>query len=1049
MKSLKNIQKSKGKNVFKGRSPILLTFLILTITIFSLSFTSAFEFDNVGKYNGETKTMTIKNSVLGIPFFELGEVAEIQLKTELRYKAQVGTDQIVARFIVDDPNDFKEASKEMQFYNKRDNDKKFDREFTYKYLTFEEETIKYKNGTQDFIFVNEVWKKLDNKIINSGQPLEIGIFTNVYSGDYVEWIPTFYGVEIDEWATFEADSDIVNGLPDIGAGSAPFVWEWNGSHQMIAGTNTVGDYQGFSWNGTRWLTNGSLDDNLPAFGGSSWSQVSVYNISEEWFLITGRNDGTYAGYKWNGSGWDVELSVNASLPILASEGVPATFYIGDNLHLVLGNAFGASYGYEWGGASWDVNTSVNASLPNNASMAGSKPNVFEFGGTTYLIMGSDDGLSYTWNWSLSTSSWDVDLDLNSSIVDVGARSKPSMFQLDDIAYLILGTNDGDFDGYNFSFDLPNPPVITLNTPVNNTNFTHSSIVFNCSASDDLNLINVSLIIDGIINETNTSGTNDTAYIFTKNNLEDADYFWSCRGADNESQFTTAGERKVTVEKVRLNEQTFNTTSYETELNNFTANITYNSSSWTDIEANLYYNSTKHPTIEVGSGDDLNFSATLSRLFVAPKITPFFWNFRLTNATGIFDLNTSSTNQTEQPILFIGCNATATTEYVNFTFKDEGNLSLLNASVPSSTFVHTLGNFTINKTLTFINNSVNENYTFCLDPPNRTLHTAFSFQYEATGYQQRVVEFAQNLSSTLTTNILYLLSDADGLFVTFQVINTAEQTISNAIINASRIIDSVETIVGTGVTNDAGTKTFWLNPNFLHTVNVFKTGFNQFTTTLFPDQTAFTINLGGTAAGGEEDFTQGITVDVFPKGTLLDPNQSIVFNYTLTSNFFTVEEFSFGIRDENGNIYANETASTNGGTLTTTLIMDYNWLISGNFTNNSRTWLIYNDTLDDDWSIRVFFSDLTLYIDDGLFGLDDFGLAIITFLTIFIFTGIMSIRYGLVSPAAVTTLMFTLVLFFDVGLGLLTNLNPIGAVPNFPTIIMGIILAGVLLKDGIR
>lgn len=506
-----------------------------------------------------------------------------------------------------------------------------------------------------------------------------------------------------------------------------------------------------------------------------------------------------------------------------------------------------------------------------------------------------------------------------------------------------------------------------------------------------------------------------------------------------------------------NVQDFNTTSFETELNNFTINITYNSTEFTNIDTNLYYNSTRHPTTQTGATDDINFSITLSRLFVAPNTKPFFWNFRVTNATGLFDINSTEKTQVEQPILFALCNSTLTTPYVNFTFKDEGNLSLLNASVPTSTFVHTLGNFTVNKTLTFIDTSEEFNFTFCLDPPNRTLRSAFSFQYEKVGYQQRVIEFAQTWNSTLTTNVLFLLSNADGLFVTFQVINTAEQTLANVIINATRIIDSIETIVGTGVTNDAGTKTFFLNPNFLHTIRAFKTGFPQFTTSLFPDQTAFTINLGGTAAGGEEDFTQGITVDIFPKGSLLIPNQSTVFNFTLTSNFFTVEEFSFGLRDENGNIFDNQTASTNGGTISTTLntsnnltiIMDYNWKITGNFTNNSRSWLIFNDTVDNEFSVKIIFSDLTAFIDSGLFGIDDFGLAIITFLIIFLFTGVMSARFGLASPAAVTTLMFTLVLFFDVGLGLMDNLNPVGAIPNFPTVIMGIMLAGVLMKDGIR
>lgn len=736
----------------------------------------------------------------------------------------------------------------------------------------------------------------------------------------------------------------------------------------------------------------------------------------------------------------------------------------------------------------------------------------------------------------------VSRDLRGGMDEVGVWNRA--LTEEEITYL---WNEGVYCAYGNDNCPEIIPTINLDSPANNTNFTLTNqIIMNATIFDDNNITNVTLYLDNVGNETNTtSGLNNTVWTFTKN-MGQGNFFWTIEACDFEDICINASQRFFTfdtlspsldvffpISRVGFHEintnlsinwsandtsldscifdynganltltcsdnqteinitnrtdndftfwvndifgnvnrtfisweynifkydDSFNSTSFETELNNFTINITYNSTEFTDIETNLYYNSTKYPTtVSAGSGDDINISSTIARLFTAPNVKPFFWNFRLTNTTGIFDFNSSENSQTEQPILLGLCNATLTTHYANFTFKDEGNLSLLNASVPSSTFVYTLGNFTVNKTLTYINNTEAESHTFCLDPPNRTLQTVFSLQYETTGYQQRVVEFAQTWNSTLTTNILYLLSDADGLFVTFQIINTAEQTIENAIINASRIIDSVSTIVGTGLTNAAGTKTFWLNPNFLHTINVFKTGFSQFSTSLFPDQTAFTINLGGTAAGGEEDYTKGITVDIFPKGTLLDPNDSIVFNYTLTSNFFIVDEFSFGIRDEDGNIYANETATTNGGTISTTLnttdnttlIMDYNWLISGNYTNNSRTWLIYNDTLDDDWSIGIFFSHLTLYIDDGFFGLDDFGLAIITFLTIFIFTGIMSIRYGLVSPAAVTTLMFTLVLFFDVGLGLMTNLNPIGAVPNFPTIIMGIILAGVLLKDGIR
>jgi hypothetical protein len=600
------------------------------------------------------------------------------------------------------------------------------------------------------------------------------------------------------------------------------------------------------------------------------------------------------------------------------------------------------------------------------------------------------------------------------------------------------------------------PTITLNSPINDTNSTVNNISFNCTASDDFELVNVSFILDGSVNETNSSGVNSVPYIFNKT-LSLGDHYWTCRGVDNASNFVTAGENLITIERVHLNSQTFNTTSYETELNNFTANISYTSSLWTDIEVNLYYNSTKYPaSVSAGSGDELNYSVTIARLFTAPITKPFFWNFRVTNATGTFDSNSSSTNQEEKPILFIVCNTTATTPYINFSFKDEGNLSSLNASIPTSTFVHTLGNFTINKTLTYINNTENDTLRLCFDPPNRTLSTIYSLQYTTGGYQQRVVEEGVTLTDSITEKILYLLSNADGIFVTFQVINQAEQPVENAIINASRVIDGTDTIVGTGLTDAAGSQTFWLNPDFSHTINAFAIGFPQFITTLFPTQSSYTINLGTGASISDEDYTIGITTDIFQKGSLLNESTVYTFNYTLASTFWTIDEFGFTLEDDDSNVFDTQTASTNGGTVTTTLnttsntsiIMKYYWLIDGNYTNSTKIWTIYNDIEDDSWSIKIFFADLQTYLTSGLFGLDSFGLGLIVFIVIFIFTGIIAIKFpAAINSQSVSVILFALVLFFDVGLGLIPN--PTEAVVSFPTIFVGLIMIGVFVREALR
>ena len=83
------------------------------------------------------------------------------------------------------------------------------------------------------------------------------------------------------------------------------------------------------------------------------------------------------------------------------------------------------------------------------------------------------------------------------------------------------------------------PAVTLNTPINNTNSSTATNLLNCTPSDDVNLVNNSLILDGALNETNSSGINATLYTFEKV-LSEGEHNWTCRPADNRSQFTEAG-----------------------------------------------------------------------------------------------------------------------------------------------------------------------------------------------------------------------------------------------------------------------------------------------------------------------------------------------------------------------------------------------------------------------------------------------------------------------------------------------------------------------------
>ena len=86
------------------------------------------------------------------------------------------------------------------------------------------------------------------------------------------------------------------------------------------------------------------------------------------------------------------------------------------------------------------------------------------------------------------------------------------------------------------------PNITLEKPDNGTVFLTDSISMNCTVFDLIgSVINVSLILDGVVSETNSSGINNSLYNFDKV-LSLGDHNWTCRAFDDDSDSATADTR---------------------------------------------------------------------------------------------------------------------------------------------------------------------------------------------------------------------------------------------------------------------------------------------------------------------------------------------------------------------------------------------------------------------------------------------------------------------------------------------------------------------------
>lgn len=218
------MKKQQKSAQLKARTMNICIALIVCIGLF-MCFPSvyAWEWDNVKSVDSTTNTITIRNSFLGIP---TSEVATVKLDTPINVYVMPGENRLVAQFTINNKGQYDAAFKKMEFYDVKQNLKEINRDFTYKYKiiigTKDQPIIEAvcdkgtmdKNGFITKNCANKItgyekvnvydWKTIEQEKLSSlpqGE-ITIGVFTNVYSKDSVEWIPTLFGIKINEWASW-------------------------------------------------------------------------------------------------------------------------------------------------------------------------------------------------------------------------------------------------------------------------------------------------------------------------------------------------------------------------------------------------------------------------------------------------------------------------------------------------------------------------------------------------------------------------------------------------------------------------------------------------------------------------------------------------------------------------------------------------------------------------------------------------------------------------------------------------------------------------------
>lgn len=1031
-----------------------LMFLFLVVLL--VGTISAFEFDNVKNYDEETKTIDIRNSVLGIPFLQLGKVAEIQLNTPQNYLVPIGYHK-VAEFEVNMFSDYNTAFKELELYDKRDNDRKFTRDYDYKYKTIKQVpdyeticdeslsgngTVEYSNCRQEQIGLKKevVWEDLELSNFKDGEVKTIGIFTEVKIGDHVEWIPNFFGVRINEWSvwTESLSVDIIL-YYNLNATVGDVVDITGNGHN---GTN-VGATRGatgiienaFDWDGI----NDHVFINVSGFVTENFWSVSLCLNSTDTangqdLLDMGTDTQDRSLIRTDGGNLEMNYNDNAQDITFAASNVAMNGSFNCVLFTTNGT-LGAGY---FNGLSV-ANVSVGAA-PLITTARGTIGSLFNGGSSFYD--GIIDEIAF-WNRTLSP------------------------------AEAIQLWNDGN--AITFIDVFPDPPTITLIAPANASNFSASNVTFNVTVTDNAVVSEVKLFIDGVLNETNSSEVNGT-YIFNKI-LSDGNHNWSIGAEDNNSETTNSSTRTFTIDttnpsviinspigrqssiQIGDNETvtwnitdtnldtclldynganttlncTANTTSflYINGVNNLSifANDTFGNSNTTTTTWS--YNITQinesfNTPVFTTSTQTFIVNITINENFTGAPTSPSLIYNGTTNTGGTvtstggdnytlsqtidipnivngtsdwlfsFTLNSSLFNSStlQQTVIRLDLINCNANSFINFTFTNETLAEEDVTATFDSNWNYFIGSGTISRTLSFTNATENPFYGFCLNAVNDTLFTQVNVSYTNSISQQRQFRPTLLTLTNVTTNqVLFLLPTTDGLFNTFRTEDTLGNTIVGARGTITRTLGGSPITVAIDVTDGSGLVVFFLDPDITYTATFSASGFADNVFTFVPTTDLRTVIMGSVAAvTGGSNISLGLSYNILPTNATLNNGTSVTFQFNVSS-FETITFMGFNI--SNGTTTLLLVNQTNNGTISGVLNTGTNSSFIGVFTITT-----INETLiiTRTWIIEQgFIGDYSIFRQFTLFneyGFRDFIRLLIVIATLVIVMIFMSREIGI-------------------------------------------------------
>ncbi len=534
-----------------------------------LSFGSAFEFDNWVNYEDNNMKVRITNA------FNLGdEIGTAELKSHKSVdeilKVAAGKDVVTMYYDFDFKNKYDNGLGEVEFINMTSGETI---EKDYHFVIWEtviEERDNYSTSCNNIYnyTINNIsqvceqtfegtyleerkdWVRLDIRDIPKGQ-VRIGLATDVEVGDTIDGIWTIAGKKIKKHSVWTASLNV-----DLKS-----FWKLNGASGVVFDSL-------FTNNGTNVGATRDVD--------------GIINKSFSFPADSDRVSTTATDFIYDQTAFSISLWWNASSLPVNGKSLFSDLDGGDtSIMFRTKDMF-----YDIGGSGFKQ-FNFNEGTVNTGQWYHYVITYEDGTGVKFYINGTLKDSDSTANGTVSSKGAGNDFNIGNDIADLG-NAYTGLIDEVGVWNRALGPSEvtqlyNNHLAITFTDQFDSSPSVVLISPANDTQSSSSTIDFNITITDDQAVQNATLLIDGVADQTNSSGANGT-YIFTKT-LTTGEHNWSILAFDNNSVSNQSETRTINITsgvEVTLNTPLNDTSTDDTSVTfNFTiAPEGVNTTNWT-------------------------------------------------------------------------------------------------------------------------------------------------------------------------------------------------------------------------------------------------------------------------------------------------------------------------------------------------------------------------------------------------------------------------------------------------------------------------------------